>query len=257
MKQLKNLKAFMIFVALFATITACNKEEDPEPEPQPTPAPVASFTVTNDNCNGPCTITFTNTSTNATSYNWNFGDGSAASTTASPSHLYNTPGSYTVTLTATGAGGTNTTTRTVTIVNPYYLKMKVNGTQFNATVLTATRGTSSNPRTLTISGASAGNSNPKFTLFMEETFIGFVDGIQGTFSSSTYPVQYMTYTDASGVEYSTRYDSNGVYIFFSEITYTNGGEVAAAQTSFSGSMSTSTGSAINITEGNFRMTFSN
>lgn len=247
---------YIILLLVVTSVNSCKKEE-PEPEPEPTPAPVASFTVSNDNCNGPCTVTFTNTSTNAETYSWNFGDGSSASTTQSPSHLYNTPGSYTVTLTATGSGGTHTATKTVTIVNPYYFKVKINGTLFEGQVNTATRGTTSSQRTLTITGAASGGGNPKFTIFMEETFIGFVDGIQGTFDNISYPVNYMTYTDASGVTYSTQYDTDGVYIFFSEITYSNGGAVEATQTSFSGKMSTSAGTQINVTEGTFKLKFSN
>ncbi len=253
---MKSLK-LMLFLLLVVTVNSCKKEDDPEPEPEPAPAPVAAFNVTNDNCNGPCTVTFTNTSTNATTYSWNFGDGSQASAETSPAHLYSTPGAYTVTLTATGEGGTNTATRSVTIVNPHYFKVKINGTLFNGTVNTATRGTTTTPRTLTVTGASTGGGNPKFKIFMEETFIGFTDGLNSNMSSSSYPVTYMEYTDASGVLYSTRYDADGTHIFFSKIGYTNGGEVAATQTSFAGTMSSSTGSQITISEGNFKLKFSN
>jgi PKD repeat protein len=235
------------------TILSCKKKDNDTPTP--TPAPVASFTVTNGGCIGPCTVTFTNTSQNATSYSWDFGDGSSVSTAVSPTHQYTLAGTYTVRLTATGAGGTNSATSNVVISAPqYYITFDADNVPVSFTDISAVRNTTASPRTLTISGTQAAGANPKFKFFSEETFIGFVSGLNVGCSSSTTPSDYIEYTNATGTLHSTANASDGISVFFSQMSYTNGGE---AQGTFSGNIKTSGGTVVAITNGAFKVKFSN
>ena len=244
---MKNLSLLLIISLFF--LSACDKE-NPVEDP-----PVAAFTIANDGCIAPCTVNFTNTSTNATTYLWDFGDGTATSADASPAHLYNNAGTYTAKLTATGEGGTHTATKTVTINAPqYFITFKADNTPVSLSEVSGSRNTTSNPRTLTIEGTAAGGSNPNFKFFTTETFIGFSQGLNIGTHSGTDPGHYTEYTNASGTLFSTVNDADGMDLFISDISYTNGGEVAGT---FSGTMETAGGAVVNITEGKFKVQFKN
>jgi PKD repeat protein len=249
----RRLYISTVFALVFTlTLVACKKKSTPPAAESE--APVASFTVSNDGCIGPCTVSFVNTSKNASSYSWDFGDGSA-STEENPSHLYSSAGTFNVQLTATSSGVTKTTSQSVSIgVAQYYLRYKVDGTLITAVDISAIRGSTSTPRTVTLSGSAAAGANPVFTFYTEETYIGFTAGINVGCSSSTNPSDYIHYTNSNGTAYSTANDANGITLFVSSISYTNGGDVAGT---FGGSIKTTGGTTAQITEGEFKLKFSN
>jgi hypothetical protein len=139
--------------------------------------------------------------------------------------------------------------------NPtYYVNFKVNGVAVSETEVTGTRGTTTDPRTLTISGTGTSAANPKFKFYSEESFIGFVQGLTVGNKTNTYPSDYIEYTDAAGVLYSTQNNSDGVTLSFSDISYAKDG---VATGTFSGSITTAGGVTAQITDGTFNVKFGN
>ena len=132
----------------------------------------------------------------------------------------------------------------------YYVNFKADGVAVSETEVTATRGTTTDPRTLTITGTAKDGAAPKFKLYMEETFIGFTNGLNVGNKTSTYPSDYIDYTNSSNVLYSTKNDASGISVFVSDISYTNGGVVTGT---FSGSIKTAGGAVVQITEGKFNV----
>jgi PKD repeat protein len=248
---MKTLKICFFALMLTGTFNSCTKKEDPAPTDV---APVASFTMSNNGCQGPCTVSFTNTSQNATSYSWNFGDG-GTSTLESPSHAYAAAGTYSAKLTASSSSGSNTATSTVTIgaSSTYYLSYKVNGTLVTASVLSAVRGSSSSPRTLTLTGTAAAGGNPKLIVNISEPGFGWSNGMNVSFNDATSP-NIIAYTNSSATS-NTYYSSVGMTMFVNPISYTNGGDIVAT---FTGEVKDGTGGATTqITEGKLKMKFSN
>ncbi|RYE12283.1 MAG: PKD domain-containing protein, partial [Sphingobacteriales bacterium] len=225
----------------------------------PAPAkPVASFTVTNGGCTGPCTVTFTNTSQHATTYIWNFGDGTATSALANPTHEYTAAGTYTVTLTASGATESNSTSKTVTIAAPtgpgFYITYKANGASVSLTEVFGERDSLSSERRLIVRGSGPAGAHPTFKFLTTESNIGFVQGLNIGCSDFAFPHSYVTMSNAAGNQYSTEYDEDGIYVFFQEVSYTNGGVIKGK---FSGSIKTASGTAMTIEGGEFRVKFIN
>jgi hypothetical protein len=136
----------------------------------------------------------------------------------------------------------------------YYVTFKAGGTTVTETEASATRGTTSTPRTLTIVGTGKSGAAPKFKFYMEETFIGFTKGLNVGNGALTYPSFYIEFTNSASVLYSTKNDNDGIGLFISDISYTNGGIVSGT---FSGSIKTAAGAAIQITEGKFNVKCSN
>ena len=136
----------------------------------------------------------------------------------------------------------------------YYITFKAGGTVISETEVSATRGTTSTPRTLTIVGTGKSGAVPKFKFYMEETFIGFTKGLNVGNGALTYPSFYIEYTNSASVLYSTKNDNDGIGLFISDISYTNGGVVSGT---FSGSIKTAAGAAVQITEGKFNVKCSN
>jgi len=148
---------------------------------------------------------------------------------------------------------TTATTKTDSTAK-YYITYKINGVAINVTEISAVRGATSNPRTITITGTAKGGANPKIKLYTEEPSFGFSDGTSAKCTMNSYPVDYVEYTNNAGTVYSTRYDTNGAYFDYITISYTNGGEITGI---FDGSVSTSKGVAIPITDGKYTVKFSN
>ncbi|HTD99841.1 MAG TPA: hypothetical protein VK668_11180 [Mucilaginibacter sp.] len=135
-------------------------------------------------------------------------------------------------------------------VATYYITFKADGVAVSETEVTASRGTATDPRTLTIIGTAKDGAAPQFTFYMEETFIGFTKGLNVGNKTSTYPSDYIEYTNSSNVLYSTKNDASGISLFVSDISYTNGGVVTGT---FSGSIKTAGGVAVQITDGKFNV----
>jgi hypothetical protein len=136
----------------------------------------------------------------------------------------------------------------------YYITFKADGATVTETEATATRGASASPRTLTITGTATSGAAPKFKFYTEESFIGFVKGLNVQNYTTSYPTDYVEYTNSASTLYSTKTDDDGIYVFLSDISYTNGGVVAGT---FSGSMKTAAGAVVKITDGKFNVKFGN
>ena len=136
----------------------------------------------------------------------------------------------------------------------YSINFKANGVAVSETVVTGTRGSTTNPRSLVISGTGASAANPTFKFYSEESFIGFVQGLNVNCTTASNPSDYIEYTDSNGVLYSTKNNTTGVALSFSDISYTSGG---VATGTFSGSISTANKVTIPITDGVFNVKFSN
>lgn len=92
----------------------------------------------------------------------------------------------------------------------YYISYKANGTTVTETEVTALRGTSASPRTLTITGNGSNGTSPKFKFFTKETFIGFAPGLTVGNNSGTSDANYIEYTNSASILHSTTLDKNGV-----------------------------------------------
>lgn len=135
----------------------------------------------------------------------------------------------------------------------YYITFKEDGRAVSLTEVSGSRGLAS-PRLLTIEGTANGGAAPKFKFVHEESFIGFVPGLNVISSNISYPSDYVQYTNSSNVLYATEYDPNGIHLFISAISYTNGGVVTGI---FNGSIKTKDGAAVQITDGKFKVKFKN
>jgi len=136
----------------------------------------------------------------------------------------------------------------------YYITYKVNGVAVNVTEISAVRGATANPRTITITGNAKNGANPKIKLYTEEPSFGFSDGTSIHCTPVSYPTDYVEYTDGSGKLYSTKNDATGAYFDYMTISYTKDGEITGI---FDGSVSTDKGVAIPITDGKYTVKFSN
>jgi hypothetical protein len=136
----------------------------------------------------------------------------------------------------------------------FYISYKANGTLITETIISGQRGASTDPRTLTVSGTGADGANPKFKFFTTESFIGFVNGLTVGCSTNSATSNYVEYTNSAGLLHTTKTDSNGITVGILEVSYTNGGSVRGT---FDGTVKSGTGSVVNITEGKFKVKFSN
>lgn len=136
----------------------------------------------------------------------------------------------------------------------YYITYKANGTAVSETEVSGSRGASATPRTLTITGTAKSGAAPKFKFTTQESFIGFVKGLTVVGEKSSYPSNFVEYTNSSSILYSTKNDSDGIYFTIMDISYTNGGVVSGI---FSGSIKTADGKVVAITEGKFNVKFAN
>ncbi|WP_199119494.1 DUF6252 family protein [Pedobacter sp. ASV28] len=135
----------------------------------------------------------------------------------------------------------------------YYLSLKVDNKAVNLDFQTALRGQVNGNNTLSIQASAKDNKNPKLSFYYPGSFIGIVKGLNivgfGKDSDSE-----LKYTNESGKEYSTKLDEDGGYFTILDVKYENGGYVVGK---FSGSLTSSDKSKITITEGLFKVQFSN
>lgn len=217
---------FSLSIILFSSC----KEDTPEPMDSADKTVTADFTSDKGDGIAPCTVSFTNTSKNAVSYSWDFGDGNT-SILENPTNTYTSAGTYTVKLIATDSQESSTKTASITIeqlAKEYYLTYKIDGVLIEADSLSASRNTISDPRSFSVTG-DGGDDNgylPSFKMLQEESFIGFIKGLQGTYHYSSTSIKHMiSYTDANGVKYTTKNDADGVYFYINEVSYTSGGVI--------------------------------
>lgn len=244
--QLMKNKLLLLCLGLLI-LSACKEDDAP-------PRATAAFTVQNNGCDAPCTITFVNTSQNATSYSWDFGDGTT-STIEDPTHIYDQAGNYVVTLNATGEGGNHSTTRDVNITSPvFHFKYKVDGSQVDAALITATR--NSPQGYMEISSSALSPAPPYFSFFIKEPVGGFLNSfnINLNLNSAVADSTLAAYTADGSTIYSSAYDVNGILLNIHYLNYVSGGLVSGT---FSGTLNTTSGPPVQITEGSLKAMFSN
>jgi hypothetical protein len=135
----------------------------------------------------------------------------------------------------------------------YFITYEINGVAFTATEVSAVRGTTTNPRTLTITGTAKNGASPKVKFSCEETLAGFQGGLTIISSEGTYPTQYFEYTNSSNVLFTSSKSSGDLYFGFLGMSYKNGGEAFGI---FSGDIITTAGK-VEIENGKFKVKFSN
>jgi hypothetical protein len=156
-----------------------------------------------------------------------------------------------------GGSSDNKPVKDTIATNPpatYFITFKANGVAVTETEISASRGTTGGKRTLTITGTTKNGAVPKFKFYTEESFIGFVEGLNVGSSNISYPNHYTDYTDASNTLYSTKNSTDGVLLFISGVSYTKDGVVKGT---FSGDVKTDKGATVQITEGKYNVQFSN
>ncbi|WP_165500487.1 hypothetical protein [Pedobacter psychroterrae] len=136
----------------------------------------------------------------------------------------------------------------------YYITYKANGTAITLSEVSGLRGSSVDPRTLTILGSLKDGVNPKFKFYTEESFIGFVPGLNIGCDDYSGISHFVECIDGTGKLYSTVSDSDGMHVFFQEASYKKDGIIKGT---FNGRIKAVNGSTLNITEGEFRVKFTN
>jgi len=136
----------------------------------------------------------------------------------------------------------------------FYVKYKANGTLITQAEASALRGTSTDPKTLTLLGSGKDGANPKFKFVTTETFIGFVPGLNVNCSINSSDSDYVEFTNSAGLLHTTVKDSDGMHVAFFELSYTKDG---IARGIFSGKIKAENGSIVTITDGEFRVKFTN
>jgi hypothetical protein len=136
----------------------------------------------------------------------------------------------------------------------YYINYKISGTAITQTEVSGVRGTSDTPRILTVLGSSKNETNPKFKFSTTESFIGFVAGLNVGCNAVSGAAGYIEYINEAGKIYTTLSDTQGISVFLTEVSYTKDGIVKGT---FNGRIKDETGNTINITDGEFRVKFSN
>ena len=138
------------------------------------------------------------------------------------------------------------------IEGTYYITYKMDGVEISSALKGAGRVTDIDPKVLNITGAASGGSNPSIVISTEETFIGFVNGLNVGCSSSTFPSHFVSITNSSGDQFTSADNDDGIDVFFSKISYEVGGEVEGT---FSGKVEDFSGNISSITEGKFKLKF--
>jgi PKD repeat protein len=236
----KILIACILFVTLF---TGCKEDDNAAPRP------TANFDFSN--CEAPCTVNFINISQNATSYNWNFGDGTT-STEVNPKHLYENAGTYNVTLQAAGEGGSHTREKQVVISTPIpHFRYKMDGITIDAQTIIATRNIPVG--FMDLRSYNTFNLDPYLQFQIAEPDSGFKNGMTILLNQST-AIEGTIATFKNGDEYTTSGEPTGMTMNITTVNYTNGGIITGT---FSGIVKTNWGGIVLITDGTFKMMFSN
>lgn len=149
---------------------------------------------------------------------------------------------------------TTTTTGGTQQSSEYYFSYKANGVAVTETEVTAVRGSSASPRTLTITGSGKTGASPKFKYYVTESVVGFVPGLTTESSSSSTGYHEIEYTNSDGLLHKTTLGKDKMTMFFTELSYTNGGD---AKATFDGTIKAANGSTVVITEGKLKVKISN
>ena len=149
---------------------------------------------------------------------------------------------------------TTTTTGTTPQASEYYFSYKANGVAVTETEVTALRGSTASPRTLTITGSGKAGTGPKLKYYAAESVVGFVPGLTTESSSGSTGYHEIEYTNSDGLVHKTTLAKEKMTMFFTELSYTSGGVVKAT---FEGTIKAANGSTVLITEGKFRVKISN
>ncbi|MFD1630528.1 hypothetical protein [Pseudopedobacter beijingensis] len=135
----------------------------------------------------------------------------------------------------------------------YYLTYKVNGTTVTSTEFTALRGNEGDNKTFTLLASGKDNANPKFKFYFVENFIGIVPGLT-IGADQTSGSSYLEYTNNTGLLFSTENDSEGGSLALFDVTYKKDGVVSGI---FHGYVTSKNNDRVEITEGKFKVKFSN
>lgn len=136
----------------------------------------------------------------------------------------------------------------------YYIKYKVNGVAVSMAEVSATRETTTLPRTLTILGSGKSGAKPLFKFYSQESYIGFVRGLNILSNRNSFEAQYVEYTNGAGKLFVTQNDADGIWLFIGEASYKEGGNIKG---SFSGTAQTANGEVVELTEGEYNVKFIN
>ncbi|MGI8892831.1 MAG: PKD domain-containing protein [Bacteroidia bacterium] len=235
-------KNLLLICSLIAILTySCKKDEDPV-----VPPPLASFTIANDSCDAPCGVTFTSTSQNATNYAWDFGDGNT-STLPNPRHIYTSPGDYNVKLQASNSVGSDIVSDSVNIKpTVYHFHYKVNSQLVSPSAFQAQREIT--PGVLSITANNFG-----FSLVIPSG--GLTNGQNIIFNSQSSGVHNVYWNGFGGVSYySSDIDPTGIILKIDYVNYVSGGIISGT---FSGSLTSASGVPVPVTDGSFKVQFSN
>ncbi|MEX0966180.1 MAG: PKD domain-containing protein [Bacteroidia bacterium] len=251
------MKNVILLLLTISVLVSCHEKGDID---KLIPPVDADFVIGNDNCKFPCDVSFINRSEYATNYRWNFGDGRASEETheINPTHRYREEGTYEVTLVAHGPSGYAAVTKTVTISGTntvsYFMNYKADGEAVSVMQFSATRDTTGGVNKIIISGTDASGQKPELLIYLEEPTDGFSNGLIADFNETTAPTQEITYMDTSGTVFSTGEDPAGMSVEFTILDYALDGMMEA---SFSGSVGTSGGETVDITDGTLKLMFDN
>lgn len=136
----------------------------------------------------------------------------------------------------------------------YYIKYKINGVAFSMAEVSATRETTTTPRTLTISGSAKSGAKPLFKFYCQESYIGFVRGLNILSNQNSPESNYIQYTNGAGKLFATENDADGIWLFIGEASYIAGGNIKG---SFSGTAKTANGEVVELTDGEYNVKFTN
>lgn len=139
-------------------------------------------------------------------------------------------------------------------VPEFYIQYKANGVLVTATAISALRGTTDNPKTLTFSGSAKDGTNPTFKFVLTEPYMGFTPGLTVGSSVNSDNTSYVEFTDSNGILHTSKTSEEIIYVGFLKLSYTKDG---IAEGTLSGKIQAKNGSMVSISEGRFNVKFAN
>lgn len=139
------------------------------------------------------------------------------------------------------------------VTSDYYMIYKINGIAVSAAEFTALRGTEGDKNTLTLQASAKKGASPQLKFYHGGSFIGIVGGLHIN-SIDDKNSDYLNYTDSKGILYTTQFDKDGVDLILQDVVYKKDGTVEGR---FSGFVTAENKSRVEITDGKFRIKFSN
>lgn len=135
----------------------------------------------------------------------------------------------------------------------YYFTYKVNGTTVTSTEFSALRGNEGDSKTFTLLASGKEGANPKFKFYFVENFIGIVPGLT-IGADKTSGISFLEYTNNAGLLFTTENDNEGGSLSLFDVTYKKDGVAAGF---FHGYVTSKNNDRVEITEGKFKVKFSN